>query len=167
MKIWFNATRGLFVTWLVGILIVYVACDAVAEDAKFSPEKRAQIEAAVSKFMAAKHIPGVSVAVVDNGKFVWSSGFGMADLENFVPATSSTLYRLASISKPLTAVAAMQLSESGKLNLDAPVKTYCPAFPQKEWPITTRQVLAHLGGIRHYRADSQDDSEVGNTKHFE
>ena len=61
MKIWFNATRGLFVTWLVGILIVFVACDAVAEDAKFSPEKRAQIEAAVSKFMAAKHIPGVSL----------------------------------------------------------------------------------------------------------
>jgi len=166
MKIWFNATRGLFVTWLVGILIVFVACDAVSEDAKFSPEKRAQIEAAVSKFMAAKHIPGVSVAVVEKGQFVWSSGFGMADLENFVPATSSTLYRLASISKPLTAVAAMQLYESGKLDLDAPVQKYCPAFPQKDTPISTRQVMGHLGGIRHYRQDPEKDLEIGNTKHF-
>ena len=160
MKIWFNATRGLFVTWLVGILIVFVACDAVAEDAKFSPEKRAQIEAAVSKFMAAKHIPGVSVAVVENGQFVWSSGFGMADLENFVPATSSTLYRLASISKPLTAVAAMQLYESGKLDLDAPVQKYCRAFPQKDTPIWTRQVMGHLGGIRPLCQDPKKDLEI-------
>jgi CubicO group peptidase (beta-lactamase class C family) len=137
-----------------------------AQDAKLSPQKQAQIESTISKFMSANSVPGVSAAVVENGEYEWSQGYGMADLENFVPATSHTLYRLASISKPLTATAAMQLSESGKLNLDAPVKTYCPAFPQKEWPITARQLLAHLGGIRHYRADSQDDPEVGNTKHF-
>ena len=108
-----------------------------------------------------------AAAVVENGEYEWSQGYGMADLENFVPATARTMYRLASLSKPLTATAAMQLWERGKLNLDAPVQNYCPTFPQKEWPITTRQVLGHLGGIRHYRTDSQDDPEVGNTKHFE
>ena len=61
----------------------------------------------------------------------------------------------------------MQLFERGQLDLDAPVQKYCPSFPQKPWPITTRQVMAHLSGIRHYKSGSQDDPEVGNTKHFE
>ena len=95
--------------------------------------------------MAATSIPGLSVAVVLNGQPTWSAGFGMADLENFVPATPSTLFRLASVSKPITATAILQLWERGKLDLDAPIQKYCPAFPQKEWPITTRAVsYTHL-----------------------
>src|SRR6266851_5693926 len=138
-----------------------------AQNAKLSDERRTQLETAIAKFMSANNVPGVSAAVVERGEYVWSEGFGTADLENFVPATPLTLYRVASVSKPLTATAAMQLWEHGKLDLDAPVQKYCPSFPQKEWPITTRELLAHLGGIRHYRSDSQDDPEVGNTKHFE
>jgi serine beta-lactamase-like protein LACTB len=61
----------------------------------------------------------------------------------------------------------MQLWERGQLDLDAPVQKYCPAFPQRPWPITTRQVMGHLAGIRHYKGSSQDDPEVGNTKHFD
>ena len=61
----------------------------------------------------------------------------------------------------------MLLWQQGKLDLDAPVQKYCPAFPARDTPITTRQVLGHLAGIRHYKSDSQDDPEVGNTKHFE
>lgn len=148
----------------LGLLL---AAAAYADDLQLSSAKRAQIESAVSKFMGSKHVPGVSVAVVENSVLVWSSGFGMADLENFVPATENTLYRLASISKSLTAVGAMQLVERGKLDLDAPVQKYCPAFPQKENPITTRQVLGHLGGIRHYLEDPAKDHELGNTKHFD
>lgn len=116
--------------------------------------------------MAANSIPGVSVAVVENGAVEWSAGFGTADLENFVPATSHTLYRLASISKSLTATASLLLWQQGKLDLDVPVQKYCPAFPRKDAPITTRELLGHLGGIRHYKASSQDDPETGNTKHF-
>ena len=117
--------------------------------------------------MAANSLPGISVAVVEDGNYEWSSGFGMADLENFVPATSTTLYRLASISKPITATAAMVLYERGKLDLDAPVQKYCPAFPKKEAPITTRQLLGHLGGVRHDRTHSFDDPEIINTKHVD
>jgi serine beta-lactamase-like protein LACTB, mitochondrial len=137
-----------------------------AQDSKISPEKRVQIESAVARFMAATSAPGISVAVVEDAQPVWSAGFGMADLENFVPATPQTLFRLGSISKPLTAVAALELWERGKLDLDAPVQRYCPRFPQKDDPITTREVLGHLGGIRHYRTDSAD-AETGNTKHFD
>ena len=106
--------------------------------------------------MASTHVPGLSAAVVEDGRFEWAAGFAMADLENNVPATEHTLYRLASISKSLTATAAMQLFERGQLDLDAPVQKYCPSFPQKPWPITTRQVMAHLSGIRHYKSGSQE-----------
>ena len=123
--------------------------------------------------MAASKAPGISAAVVQDGEFVWSAGFGMADLENSVPATSQTLYRIGSISKSITATAAMELWERGKLDLDSPVQKYCPAFPQKPWPITTRELLGHLAGIRYYHvpetpySESQSDPEVGNTRHFE
>jgi serine beta-lactamase-like protein LACTB, mitochondrial len=139
---------------------------AVAQSSHLTPEKRTQMESAISRFMAANSLPGVSVAVVENGVEEWSAGFGSADLENFVPATSHTLYRLASISKSLTATAAMLLWQQGKLDLDAPIQKYCSSFPKKDDSITTRELLGHLGGIRHYKSDSQDDPEVGNTKHF-
>jgi serine beta-lactamase-like protein LACTB len=144
-----------------------IAATGAAQNSALAPEKRSQIESAISRFMASTHVPGVSVAVVQNGEYAWAQGYGFADLENNVPASEHTLYRLASISKPLTAVAALQLWERGRLDLDSPVQKYCPSFPQKPWPISTRQVLGHLGGIRHYKSGSQDDPEIGNTKHFD
>jgi serine beta-lactamase-like protein LACTB, mitochondrial len=146
--------------WLTG-------ATASSQDRSLSPERRAQIVAAVSQFMGTTHAPGVSIAVVENGELKWATGFGFADLENNVPASGHTLFRLGSISKSLTAVAAMELSERGKLDLDAPVEKYCPAFPSKSAAITTRLVMGHLAGIRHYKSGSQDDPEVGNTKHFD
>jgi serine beta-lactamase-like protein LACTB, mitochondrial len=151
----------------LAVAAILCASLSQAQQQQLSAEKQRQIEAAVSKFMASTHVPGVSVAVVENGEYEWASGFGFADLENNVPASEHTLFRLASISKPLTAVGAMELWERGKLDLDAPVQKYCPAFPEKSKPITTREVMGHLGGIRHYKSDSQDDPEIGNTKHFD
>ena len=143
------------------IACVLLSATSVAQSGQIAPAKRAQLEAAISRFMAANSTPGVSVAVVENGAEEWSAGFGSADLENFVPATAHTLYRLGSISKSITATATLLLWQEGKLDLDAPVQKYCPAFPQKDVPITTRELLGHLGGIRHYKSDSQDDPEVG------
>jgi len=147
--------------------ILLSAAFSYAQDQKLSPEKRAQIEDDVSKFMASTHAPGVSIAVVENGESKWASGFGFADLENNVPASEHTLFRMGSISKSLTAVGALELWERGQLDLDAPVQKYCPAFPQKQKPITTREVMGHLGGIRHYKSETDGDVEIGNTKHFD
>jgi serine beta-lactamase-like protein LACTB len=138
-----------------------------AQQPQLSPAKRTHIEAAVTRFMATTHVPGLSVAVVENGEYEWAAGFGFADVENNAPATEHTLFRLASISKSLTATAAIQLWDRGQLDLDAPVQKYCPAFPQKPSPITTREAMGHLAGIRHYKSGSQDDLEGGNTKHFD
>src|SRR5438874_4386259 len=123
------STRTLAVFFLL-------ATSAAAENGNLPSYQKTQIETAVSNFMAAQSIPGTTVAIVENGEFVWSQGFGMADLENSIPATSQTLYRLASISKPLSAIGAMQLWQMGKLDLDVPLQKYCPSFPQKEFPIT-------------------------------
>ncbi|HXW18709.1 MAG TPA: serine hydrolase domain-containing protein, partial [Candidatus Acidoferrales bacterium] len=152
---------------LLAFVVIAPACGAiVAQQAKLPAPQRAQFESAISKFMSETKAPGISVAVVENGEMVWSAGFGKADIENKTAATPETLYRLGSISKPLTATGAMQLWEAGKLDLDAPVQKYCPAFPQKEFPITTREVLGHLGGIRHYKS-GPDDLEKENTQHFD
>ena len=161
----FKLLRGLSCISL--FVLMLCAAFASAQEPKLAPEKLTRIEQAVGKFMASTHVPGVSVAVVENGQYEWASGFGLADAENNVPASEHTLYRLASISKPLSATAAMQLWERKKLDLDAPVQKYCPDFPQKPWPISTRQVMGHLAGIRHYKSASQEDPEIGNTKHFE
>ncbi|HTA73850.1 MAG TPA: serine hydrolase domain-containing protein [Gemmatimonadaceae bacterium] len=126
----------------------------------------ARVDSAIAKFMVTSHAPGIAVAAVVRGNPVWAKGYGMADLENAVPVTPHTLFRLASVSKPITATEAMILSERGKLDLDAPIQRYCPSFPEKPWPITTRELLGHLGGIRHYKSDAADDPEIGNTKHF-
>jgi serine beta-lactamase-like protein LACTB, mitochondrial len=150
----------------VSLIFLASAGSVSAQEGKLSPGVQAKLEDAVSKFMAAGSVPGLSVAIVEKGEYVWSAGFGMADLENSVPATSQTLYRLASISKSLTATGAMQLWEQGKLDLDAPVQKYCSEFPKKDTVITTREVLGHLAGIRHYRSSSPDDLEVYNVKHF-
>jgi len=139
---------------------------AAAQQKSLSPEKRAAIEKAVSSFMSANSVAGIGAAVVLDGEPVWSAGFGMSDLEDSAPATSSTLFRLGSISKPITAVAVLQLYERGKLELDAPVQKYCPAFPKKEWPITTRELLGHLGGIRHYNEGGKGDIPEDSARHF-
>src|SRR5271163_225078 len=150
------------------VLLVFCVGSAPlhAQTKSLSADKRTQVEKAASSFLAANSTPGISVAVVQDGELIWSAGFGMADLENFVPATSSTLFRLGSISKPITATAILQLSERGKLDLDAPVQKYCAAFPKKEWPITTRELLNHLGGIRHYNPDLHGDIPEDSARHF-
>ena len=139
---------------------------ASAQRPALKPTLPPRLDSTIARFMSANHVPGLSAALVVNGAYAWSEGFGMVDLESLVPATPQTLFRLASVSKPLTAIAALQLLQSGKLDLDAPVQRYCPAFPIKPWPISTREVLGHLGGIRHYRSGTLEDPEVASTKHF-
>jgi CubicO group peptidase (beta-lactamase class C family) len=175
LKLWMgrgpDRTRT-FIRWVslglaTGLVLLSGTRSGFAQDVALAAAKRVQIEQAIAKFMATTKAPGISVAVVEDGQAVWSAGFGMADLEQFVPATAQTLYRLASVSKQMTAVAAMELAEQGKLDLEAPVQKYCPAFPKKEAPITTRLLLGHLAGVRHYKSDSNDDPEIGNVKHFD
>ncbi len=131
------------------------------ERADLSPEQVTRIEQAVTAAMSRLHVPAVSVAITRGDHIVWQYGFGMADLENFVPAKDTTVYRIASVSKPITAAAVMQLAEKGKIGLDAPIQQYVPAFPRKPFPIAVRNLLTHTSGIRHWK----DDEEFHTTRH--
>jgi CubicO group peptidase (beta-lactamase class C family) len=102
----------------------------------------------VRQEMERERIPGLTIGFVKDG-YMWVKGFGYADLENRIPAKADSAYRLASITKTMTAVAVLQLVEKGKISLDAEVQAYVPYFPKKKWPITIRQLLLHLSGLRH------------------
>ena len=121
----------------------------------------ASVKQVIGAGMVEQGMVGLSAAVGVDGQVAWTEGFGFADLENEVPAGPQTVYRLASISKPVTAVAIMQLVEAGKIDLDATVQTYVPDWPDKEWPITVRQLLCHQGGVRHYAPkDDRDNTKA-------
>lgn len=103
-------------------------------------------------------IPGLAVAVGRDGEIAWSAGFGFADLELAVPAAPSQRFRLASVSKLVTAAIAARLVDQGRLDLDAPVRSFLPDYPEIGAAITPRQILGHLSGIRHYQPkDFVDD----------
>ncbi len=133
---------------LLAAMICAIASPAYAAD-KLSSRQIQQIEELSAATLAKDELPGLSVAVA-KGDREWSAGFGSADLELDVAVDSHSLFRTASISKWLTATAAMRLAEDGKLDLDAPIQQYCPQYPQKPWTITSRELLSHLSGIRHY-----------------
>ena len=122
----------------------------------------AQCRRLIRRAMIEKGIPGAVVAVMKDRQLVWSEGMGYADVENDVPCKPENSMRIASISKPLTVVALLQLWEKGLIDLDAPVQKYVPEFPEKEHEgqrvvITTRQLLSHISGIRHYSKKEHKD----------
>ena len=94
-----------------------------------------------------QNLPGVSVAVGIGDEIVWAEGFGFADIEKKAPVTPATKFRIGTASIPLTAAAAGLLIEKNLLNLDEKIQTYVAEFPEKQWPVTLRQVMAHTAGI--------------------
>lgn len=130
------------------------------------PQKIDGIDKLVTAFMAKNSVPGLSIAVVFDGKLAWSKGYGLADIENRVPATTATEFRTASIGKTMTATAAMILVDQGKLDLNADIRDYCPAFPAKPWRITPWNLLSHTSGIRHY-GGPHDQEEQTSAVHYD
>jgi CubicO group peptidase (beta-lactamase class C family) len=120
-------------------LLLFAEKDAVVQGRLFA-----------TNLLAEAKLPGLSIAVYTGDTIIWSEGFGFADLKGKMPITPLTRFRIGSVTKLLTAAAAAKLYEEGRLDLDAPVQEYIHSFPLKEKPITTRQLLGHLSGIRHY-----------------
>lgn len=97
-----------------------------------------------------QNLPGLSVAVGVDGNIVWAEGFGWADLEKRVPVAPDMRFRIGHASKTITSAAVGLLLEQGRLDLDAEVQAYVPTFPGKAWPVTLRQLMGHVAGVRHY-----------------
>jgi CubicO group peptidase (beta-lactamase class C family) len=148
--------------FVVGALAAAPAHRLLAQTPSWNSDRQKAIEKLAADEMTKAGIPGLSISIIHGNRMVWSGGLGFADLENNVAAKPETVYRIASISKPITATAAMQLYERGKLDLTAPVQRYVPAFPLKPWPITVRHLLEHTSGIRHYT-----EEEDTNRRHYQ
>ncbi len=118
---------------------------ATVQPADQYADKLRAYEEFVRKRMEEDKIPGLTIGFYKDD-YTWVKGFGYADLENKVPAKPESAYRLASITKTFTSTAILQLAEKGKINLDAEIQTYVPYYPKQQWPVTVRQLLAHLGG---------------------
>jgi len=94
-----------------------------------------------------QNLPGLSVAVGADGDIVWAEGFGWADLEKRVPVAPEMKFRIGTASTALTSAAAGLLLQKGRLKLDEVIQAYVPAYPEKQWPVTLRQVMGHVAGV--------------------
>ena len=130
------------------------ACKPVGQATAGAPSDRdglvQRIDSLVDAFRVAHHVPGASIGVVRGSDTLELKGFGLANVEDSVPATAATVYRVGSITKQFTAAAILQLVEQGKVQLDAPVSTYLPKFPRDDGRLTIRQLLTHTSGLPNY-----------------
>jgi serine beta-lactamase-like protein LACTB len=113
------------------------------------------------------------VGVSKNSNFVYTKGFGYSDVENCVRALPHTVVRIASISKPITCLIGAKLWEQGTLDIDKPISEYLapdgvPSLLYKGKPqtITTRQLMAHTAGIRHYKNEIDENCKASNPDHI-
>jgi serine beta-lactamase-like protein LACTB len=101
--------------------------------------------------LAEQNLAGLSVAVglrgEIGGEIVWAEGFGWADLENKLPVTPETRFRIGTASQALTSAAVGLLLEQGRLNLDDAIQMDVPAYPKHQWPVTLRQLMGHVAGV--------------------
>jgi CubicO group peptidase (beta-lactamase class C family) len=109
-----------------------------------------KIGAAVMEGIDQKTVASIAVGIVKDGNLVLARGYGFADLENDVPATAESVYRLGSITKQFTALAIMQLAEQGKLTVDDELTKFLPDYPTAGHKVTVHQLLNHTSGIKSY-----------------
>ena len=142
-------TFALSVAALAGCSVAPTRPTSVSRDDLASTQ--AYVTRLVQHEMAQNKVTGLSLALVDDQHIVWAQGFGFSDVEQGIPASAETLYRVGSISKLFTATAAMQLAERGQLDIDQPLQHYLPAFapkpPQSTVTITPRQLMTHHSGL--------------------
>ncbi|WP_292083421.1 MULTISPECIES: serine hydrolase [unclassified Brevundimonas] len=123
------------------------SADAQATPVAEADNRAAAIDQLVQGEMASRRIPGLQLAIVKNGEIIFTGAYGQSDLETAKPVTERTVFGVNSISKAFTGVAAMQLVEAGKLDLDASVTQYLEGLPASWEAITVRHVLTHTSGL--------------------
>ena len=165
MKNWLFGIAVFGALLVVGVITWFretipVAPDPAALPSQVLASPAADYEDAVEQgrtiaraLVAEEILPGLSLAVAIDRKIVWAEGFRWADLEQEIPVTPATRFRIGGIAMTFTAAAAGLLSEQHRLDLDAPVQRYLPTFPEKEWPISARQLMTHTAGLKSHRGD--------------
>lgn len=136
-------------THLASLLFVASITSAIAQ-AQVSESNFKKLDALFADRVAKKASPSYVVAVVQQGKVVYAKGFGLANLEDNVEATSSTVYRIGSITKQFTATMIMQLVQEGKLKVDDPFESILTDMPSAWSKVTVKNLLNHTSGIKSY-----------------
>jgi CubicO group peptidase (beta-lactamase class C family) len=107
----------------------------------------------LEEFSKEAQLPGLSVAVFKDDRIIYQAAFGFSDLENKIPASAATRYRIGSLTKLFTAVTTLKLYEKGIIQINTPVSKYLPGLPESYRNVTLTKLAGHLAGIRHYRPD--------------
>ena len=137
---------------LVSCLIIFSCSNQLL--AQRATEKFNRAERIISRMIRKHKIPGLAITVSKNQEVVWSEGFGYADLKNKIPVIpNNTVFRIASVSKPIAAMALLKAVEEGLVMLDSSIYNYVPYFPKKRYDISIRQLAGHLSGIRNYKGN--------------
>jgi CubicO group peptidase (beta-lactamase class C family) len=155
-----NSFQDLFIPKIIVaflLMLSFAAADVLGQQIMTAQTQVSDTEAAkkADAFLAQwdkNDLPGGAVGVVRDGKLVYKRGFGMANLDYDVPNTTTTLFNLASASKPFTAMSIALLAQQGKLSLDDDIRKYVPEMPKYDETITIRHLLHHTSGIREYQA---------------
>lgn len=126
-------------------------CDAPATD-----EAAATAQRMLQAMIDTNAVPGMGAAVWRNGRVVWTGCAGLRDVEARKPVRRDTVFRLASVSKVITATAVAKLAEEGRLDIDAPVGGVLPWLPKPWSPVTARQLASHTSGAPHYSGNDLD-----------
>ena len=130
-------------------LMVQVAAPAAAQQLPL-----ASIDRYVRDEIRRERVPGVSVAIVRDGRVVLARGYGEANVELHAPATDSTVYQSGSVGKQFTAALILRLAAAGRLRLDDPIRRHLPEGPPAWDSITVRHLLTHTSGIPDYTDSS-------------
>ncbi|MFT5762215.1 MAG: serine beta-lactamase-like protein LACTB [Polaribacter sp.] len=146
---------------LLFAFVLFISCNTTDSATQ---QKIDKANVAAEQFLIDQQIPGMSISVSQKGKMIWSKGFGYADVATKKKVDpSTTQFRVASISKTLTALAMAKLVEEEKLDLSASLYVYVPDFPKKKYDFTLKQLGGHIAGIRHYDY-TNNEKELFNIK---
>ncbi len=150
----------IFAVWLLQIAfctdalaVVHGGLNSETVLNKHYSEVRNQTLPLIEKVKTKYKVNGLSIALVDGDELVWAEGFGFADIKKKRKATAGTIYRIGSISKPITATAVMQMAQNGLIDIDKPLQTYLPEFSilsrfnATAKDVTIRNILTHHSGL--------------------
>lgn len=141
------ARRGVSTLAVLAVLASSLPACATADPAA---DKTAQADAIIRAALKDGPYPGISVAIEQHGKVVYSKGFGYADLERHIPVTPETRFPIGSITKSFTCLSIMQLKTEGKVDLDKPAGAYLADLPEPDRSVKVHYLLNHTSGIPNY-----------------
>lgn len=127
---------------VAALLLVFVGLSGLSVASRSDP-----LDDVINAEMAKRRIPGLAVAVLREGKVALMRSYGIANLETSSPVRTTSVFELASLTKPLTATAVMLLVQDGKVRLDDPVVKYIDQAPEDWNAITVRHLLTHTAGF--------------------